>query len=101
MPLVFQIKSDAVQGAQDLPLTENGALLMSGIALRALRRIPAGSLAAGAKNPTTAPVELVTPDSLDPDRMRVLWDRVLTEDRESEVVDAMRLLAGDLKSIRF
>ena len=33
--------------------------------------------------------------------MRILWDRVLTEDRESEVVDAMKLLERDLKSIRF
>ena len=101
VPFVFQIKSDAIKEAQRLPLTEDGVLLMSSIALRALRRSPAGSVAGGANDPTTAPVELVNPDSLDPDHMRELWDRVLTEDRESEVVDAMRLIHGDLKSIGF
>ena len=101
VPFVFQIKSDAIKGAQCLPLTENGVLLMSSISLRALRRFPAGSVAGAANDPTAAPVELVTPDSLDPDHMRELWDRVLTEDRESEVVDAMRLIHGDLKSIGF
>ena len=100
VPLVLQIKSDATRAAQGLPLTENGALVTSRISLRALRRTPAGPVAGGSDIPT-APVELVTPDSLDPDRMRVLWDRVLTDDRESEVVDAMKLLESDIKSIRF
>ena len=33
--------------------------------------------------------------------MRDVWDRVLTEGRESEVIDAMRLLDSDLHSIHF
>ncbi len=100
VPFVFQIKSDAFKRPQDVPLTENGALLTSRISLRSLRRNPAGPVGGGPEDPPT-PVELVTPDSLDPDHMRVLWDSVLTEDRESEVVDAMKLLDGDLKSVSF
>ena len=99
VPFVLEITGDAIKGARNLPLTESGALLTSRIPLRALRRSATGP--AGAPDIPTVPVELVTPDSLDPDRMRVLWDRVLTEDRESEVVDAMKLLDSDLKSIRF
>ena len=100
VPFVLQIKSDAFKRPQDVPLTENGALLTSRISLRSLRRNPAGPIGGGPEDPPT-PVELVTPDSLDPDHMRVLWDSVLTEDRESEVVDAMKLLDSDLKSVSF
>ena len=100
VPLVLQIGGDASKGVRELPLTENGALVSSRVPFRSLRRTLAGSVAGGSEDPT-APVELVTPDSLDPGRMRVLWDKVLTEDRESDVVDAMKLLGSDLKSIRF
>ena len=100
VPFALEITGEAFKGARRLPLAENGALLTSRFPLRALRQPPTGPVAGGSEIPTR-PVELVTPDSLDPDRMRVLWDRVLTEDRESEVVDAMKLLEGDLKSIRF
>lgn len=99
VPFVLEIAGDAVQGTRNLPLSESGALLTFRIPLRALRRSAAGP--AGAPDIPTVPVELVTPDSLHPNRMRVLWDRVLTEDRESEVVDAMKLLDRDVKSIRF
>ena len=99
VPFVLEISGDAVKGARNLPLTESGALLTFRIPLRALRRRAAGS--ARVPDTPTVPVELVTPDSLDPDHMRVLWDRVLSEDRESEVVDAMKLLDSDLKSISF
>ena len=98
VPFVLEITGDAVEGIRKLPLTENGALLTSRIPRRALRR-SAGP--AGGPDVPTLPVELVTPDSLDPDRMRVLWDSVLTEVRESEVVDAVKLLDSDLKSIHF
>lgn len=100
VPLVFQIKNDAFKHPQDVPLTEDGALLTSRISLRSLRRSPAGPIGGGPED-LPPPVELVTPDSLDPDHMRVLWDSVLTEDRESEVVDAMKLLHGGLKSVSF
>ena len=98
VPFVLEITGDAVEGVRNLPLTENGALLTSRIPRRALRR-SAGP--AGGPDVPTLPVELVTPDSLDPERMRVLWDSVLTEVRESEVVDAVKLLDSDLKSIHF
>ncbi len=43
----------------------------------------------------------LAPDSLQPDSMRVMWDKVLAEGRESEVINAMKLLEGDLDSIHF
>ena len=100
VPFVLQIKSDAFKRAHDLPLTENGALLTSRISLRARQRNTAGRIG-GRPEDATTPIEFVTPDSLDPDHMRILWDKVLTEDRESDVVDAMKLLDADLKSVSF
>ena len=97
-PLVLHLKRNAFRSV--LPLRENGSLIESRIRFRFPIRTLAGPLPARPED-LKPPFELVTPDSLDPDRMRVVWDRVLTEDRESEVIDAMRLLVGDLKSIRF
>ena len=97
-PLVLRLEHNAQ--ASVLPLRENGSLIESRIRFRALRRKLLGALRRRPDD-LTPPFELVTPDSLDPDRMRTIWDRVLTEDRESEVIDAMKLLDSDIKSIRF
>ncbi len=43
----------------------------------------------------------LTPDSLDTETMRTLWDRVQTEAREEEVTDIVRLVVNDLESIHF
>ena len=51
--------------------------------------------------PAPPPVQFVTPDSLDLDPMRAMWDRVLIEGRESDVIDAMKLLEPELDSIHF
>jgi len=105
--LVLQIEGGAFKNLPILPLTENGSLVESKVWFRAKRRslLPKAALepATGMSEAAFAPppVQLVTPDSLELDPMRVMWDRVLTEDRESEVVDAMKLLDDDLKSIRF
>lgn len=50
------------------------------------------------ENPT---IEFLTPDSLYADTMREIWDKVLIEGRESDVIDAMRILEKDLTSIHF
>ena len=100
VPFILDITADAFVGPRSFPLTKGRALLTPRVPLRSSRRTT-GAGVAGGQEDETAPVELVTPDSLDPDHMRILWDRVLTEDRESEVVDAMKLLGSDLKSISF
>ena len=46
-------------------------------------------------------VQFVTPDSLDFDPMRTMWDNVLIEGRESEVINAMKVLEDDIESIHF
>jgi energy-coupling factor transporter ATP-binding protein EcfA2 len=97
-PLVLHLERNAQRSV--LPLRENGSLIESRIRFRSPRRTLAGPLPRRPED-LTPPFEFVTPDSLDPDRMRAIWDRVLTEDRESEVIDAMKLLDSDLKSIRF
>ena len=49
----------------------------------------------------TPTIQFLTPDSLYPDSMRDMWDKVLIEGRESDVIDAMRILEKDLTSINF
>ena len=53
IPLVHQIKSDAFKRPQDLPLTENSALLRPRLFLRPLRRSPAGPIGGGPEDATT------------------------------------------------
>ena len=52
-------------------------------------------------NPETPTIQFLTPDSLYPDSMRDMWDKVLIGVRESDVIDAMRILEKDLDSIHF
>ena len=47
------------------------------------------------------PVHFLTLDSFDPASMGGMWDTVLAEGREAEIVDDMRLLEPDLDSIHF
>ena len=47
------------------------------------------------------PVQFITPDSLEPRSMSEMWDQVIADGRESEVIDAMRILAPGLVSIHF
>ena len=47
------------------------------------------------------PVQFVTPDSLEVEPMRAMWDQVLIEGREAEVIGAMQLLEPELDSIHF
>ena len=47
------------------------------------------------------PVHFLTLESLAPASMRGMWDTVLAEGREAEIVDDMRLLEPDLDAIHF
>ncbi len=91
-PLVLQIKGSAFRNVPEIPVMENGSLLNS----RLLRlRNPWSEM-------TPRPsVQFVTPDSLDLEPMREVWDKVLTEKREAEAIEAMTLLEKDLESIHF
>ena len=51
--------------------------------------------------PEVPPVQFLAPNSLEPNSMRTMWDKVLLEGRESDVITAMRLLEPDLDSIHF
>lgn len=90
-PLVLQIDGNGLEGFS-LPVNENGSLLM-----RQIRYRRPWSDA----ETTPPPVQFITPESLDLNPMRDIWDRVLTEGRESEVIAAMRILEPDLESIHF
>ena len=91
--LVLEIKDTSIKRPTVLPVAENGALPDS----RHLRFRAPGSEGA----PAPPPVQFVTPDSLDLDPMRAMWDRVLIEGRESEVIRAMQLIEPELDSIHF
>ena len=91
-PLMLQIESSILGNMPGIPVTENGSLLNS----RLLRfRNP------WLETALLPPVQFVTPDSLDVEPMREVWDRVLTEGRESEAIEAMTLLEEELESIHF
>ena len=92
LPFVLKIKGNASKNLPPIPVTENGSLLN----LRQLRFLIRRS-----EGLTAPPVQFVTPDSLDPVPMRAIWDTVLTEGRESEVINAMKILENDLDSIHF
>jgi energy-coupling factor transporter ATP-binding protein EcfA2 len=90
-PFVLRIEGPLVQ-KPDLPVTEGGSISRRYFQVRS-RWTEAET--------TPPPVQFVTPESLDLDPMREMWDEVLIEGRESEVIAAMRLLEDDLESIHF
>jgi len=47
------------------------------------------------------PVEFVSPNSLEPNSLARMWDKVTKEGRESEVINALQLLEPRLTDIRF
>ena len=93
LPLLLQIEGASTRRPVVLPVAENGMLLDSRLLrFRSLR--PAGTS-------PSPPVQFVTPDSLDVEPMQAMWDQVLIEGRESEVIDAMQLLESEIASIHF
>lgn len=49
----------------------------------------------------SAPAQFITPDSLEPRSMSDMWERVVLEGRESEVIRAMQLIEPRLDNIFF
>lgn len=76
-----------------LPVTESGFLSSMNPVL--FQKIPPRTVSGD------RPVQLLTQNSLRPQSMRDMWDTVLTEGRESKVINAMRLLESDVESIHF
>ncbi len=75
-----------------LPLAEDGSLhwhaqAMRRAALRSSRASP--------------PSQFVTAESLEAHAMAEVWDRVLIDGRESDVIEAMQILQADLATIHF
>ena len=91
--LGLRISGDVPDWFPILPVSENGLLSLSRSAR--LRRFWSGNVLSG------PPVAFLTPDSLQPGSMRLMWDKVLAEGREPEVINAMKLLESDLDSIHF
>lgn len=93
LPLLLQIEGASARRPVVLPVAGNGVLLDGGL-LRFRSSWPAGAS-------PSPPVQFVTPDSLDVEPMRAMWDQVLIEGRESEVIGTMQLLEPELDSIHF
>ncbi len=89
--LVLRIESPS-QGNFDLAVNDDGSFTWNP---RALRK-------AAANAPTaTRPVQFLEVDSLEPRLMASMWDNVLVDGRETEVLHAMRILESELSSIHF
>ena len=91
--LGFRVASNVPNWFHISPVLHDGLLL----SFRSVRSEISRSEAV----PETLPVKFLTADSLQSDSMRIMWDRVLAEGRESEVIHAMKLLESDLDSIHF
>jgi hypothetical protein len=46
-------------------------------------------------------VQFISPDSIDPAPLAEIWDRVVTEKREAEVIDAIRIVSPEVSDIVF
>ena len=90
-PLALQIRR-GVDKSTVLSLTEDGSLDW---------RAPGLRHATIQSSRTSPPSQFVTAESLQAHEMAVLWDQVVVAGRESEVLEAMRILEEDLSSIYF
>lgn len=90
--LGMEISGETPEKYPILPVDPGGALLSNGWRLRRGYR----GLGNGLPN-----VRFLTPNSLDPEGMRTLWDQVQRGAREEEVKDMVRLVGNDLESIHF
>ena len=89
----FRITSSVPDWFHVSPVADGGLLYFS-------RSVRSPSSASGYV-PEVPPVEFLTSDSLQLDSMRDMWDKVLAEGREPEVIDAMKILERNLDSIHF
>jgi hypothetical protein len=76
-----------------LPATEEG-VIDPNIELRYRRRMPQPA-------EESPPAQLITPDSLEPSSMGRMWNKILIEGREAEVVAALQILEPTLNNIFF
>ena len=90
-PLALQIRR-GLDKSTVLSLTEDGSLDW---------RAPGPRHATIQSSRTSPPSQFVTAESLQAHEMAVLWDQVVVAGRESEVLEAMRILEEDLSSIYF
>jgi len=91
-PLALLIRRGSEKENLKYPLTPDGALAWNRSVL--MRPPRSWQLA-------SPPTQFVTAESLRPRDMAALWDQVLVAGRESEVVNALRILQPDLDSIHF
>ncbi|MGO9916579.1 MAG: AAA family ATPase [Isosphaeraceae bacterium] len=75
-----------------IPVSEDGGISFD-LALRVLRSLR-GKI-------DEVPIQIVTQDSLERSSMSEMWDKVITEGKEEEVVKAMQILEPKLTSIAF
>lgn len=88
----LEITRDKKTSSALLPVDSDGALLIS------RRRLSLDRVSPG---PRYRRRQFLTPDSLSTDRLLALWNHVQRVAREDEVVEAVRLVVDDLKSIHF
>lgn len=85
----LSIESGEAEKRTLLPVLENGFILFNRFSTRAREQI------------FRAPVHFLTLDSFDPSDLGEMWDAVLSEGREAEIVDDMKVLEPSLASIHF
>ena len=90
-PLALLIQAGSDKDGTEFPLAEDGSLDWRSPAMRR----------AAAERPKWPPVQFVTAESLHAREMAGTWNQVIHDGRESEVVEAMRILQKDLQSIQF
>lgn len=90
-PLALLIQAGNDKDGTEFPLAEDGSVDWRSPAMRR----------AAAERPKWPPLQFVTADSLHAREMAGTWNYVIHHGRESEVVEAMRILQEDLQSIQF
>ena len=89
----LRIAGSVPNGVPLFPVTENGSISLS--RLRQMQRIWLDNESGKSRT------RFLTPESLQPKSMRDMWDMALSESREAEVIEAMKLLQNDIVSINF
>ena len=89
----LRIAGSVPNGVPLFPVTENGSISLS--RLRQMQRIWSDNVS------RISQTRFLTPESFQPSSMRDMWDRALSESREVEVIEAMKLLQNDIVSINF
>ena len=91
LPLALRIRQGKDREIS-LPLSEDGSLRWHRQMMRRATHRSSQSL---------PPSQFVTAESLEAHAMAEIWDQVVINGRESEVIEAMRILQSDLASIHF